>query len=109
VKIAGRRNPLPAKAPPALGLPPSHDPKRAALAFGDESLALIVGGIHLVEGKQPNTARARFASQFQACVRFQNSDFAAAVAAFISGAGYTQKHSRKIDETASTARGVKAE
>jgi len=87
VKIAGRRNPLPAKASPASGLPRRDDPKRAALAFGDEPLALVVGGIHLLEGKQPNTARARFASQFQARVRFQNSDFAAAVAAFISGAG----------------------
>ena len=87
MKIAGRRNPLPAEAPSALSLPAGDDPKRAALAFGDEPLALVIGGVHLVEGKQPNTARARFASQFQAPVRFQNSDFAAAVAAFISGAG----------------------
>ena len=88
VEIARRRNPGAAAPAAARGLPLGGDPERAVAAFMRQTQSLGVGRAEHLVRDEPHTRRGRPGLQFHSASSFiQNSDFAAASAAWINGLG----------------------
>ena len=107
MEIAGGGDPLPASPPAPPALSTGDDPQRTALALPEHAPPrFVIRRIQLVECDEAHALGLRLLSEREPARAGQNSDFAAALAAVISGAGYSQKTSRKIVETAKIARGA---
>ena len=88
MEIARDRNPVPAEPSATPPLPSRDDPQRAALALLEDAPArLLIRRIQFVESGEAYAFGARLVSESESLPRDQNSDFAAAPAALISGAG----------------------
>src|SRR5262245_30890018 len=104
VEIAGRRYPRAPAPAAARALPIGGDPERPALALTCQIESLGVGRAEHLVRDQPHARRGRPGLEFHSASSFiQNSDFAAAFAASISGLGSTKNRRLNRPVTASTA------
>ena len=88
MEIARNGDPISAEPPASPALPACDDPQRAAFAFLEDAPSrFFVRRIQLVECDEAHARGTRLVSKRKSWARDQNSDFAAALAAVISGAG----------------------